>query len=309
LIDLVRQIKGTQSEKKQQGCVSRFIEEYINILKDYNGKCGRDGKQTYDCFIEMKAVRDVFLDFLSALDETELNFSEMIADSFERMYNTLTTAKGFNPNAMQACDADYEIYKIHIWELFICVIAFLRHKQNYGAINGLLQYTYFLTSSCLDSVVKPANYCRFRFHSRMIEEDYKPTTENKDKFTLVGHILCSEREKKPIFTGEALAEADLFLYQVANAYELVEDETGYRAPYWFPTCYVYAKTNPNEWIRMKSKRYCEKMFVLFGVNSIDELKEKIKNCTYDGEMKYRGSFDAAPAILNFIQLDEIGSMN
>ena len=148
LIDLVRQIKGSQSEKKQQSCVTKFVEEYVEILKTYNGQGSRDGAQTYECFVEMKVIRDIFLDFVSALAETELNFADVICDFFERIYNTLTTAKGFNPNAMQACESDYEIYKIHIWESFICVIAYLRHTHNYKAIYELLTHTYFLTSSC-----------------------------------------------------------------------------------------------------------------------------------------------------------------
>ena len=51
------------------------------------------------------------------------------------------------------------------------------------------------------------------------------------------------------------------------------------------------------------------MFDLFGVKTIDELKETLKNCLMDREMRYNGSFDAAPAILNCVKLDEIGSMN
>ncbi|HAV16093.1 MAG TPA: hypothetical protein DCW91_02320 [Acinetobacter nosocomialis] len=309
LIDLVRQIKGSQSEKKQQSCVTKFVEEYVGMLKTYNGQSSRNGEQTYKCFVEMKAIRDIFLDFVSALSETELNFTDVICNAFERMYNTLTTAKGFNPNAMQACESDYEIYKIHIWELFICVIAYLRYTQNYKAIYELLTRTYFLTSSCLDSVVKPANYCRFRFYSILVEEQYKPTTANKDKYTLLGHTICTEREKRPIYTGEAIAESDLFLYQVTKAYQLAEDENKYREPYWFPTCYVYVKTWPNEWTKMKSKKYCEKMFDLFGAKSIEELKGKLKNCTSDREMRYNGSYKSAPDILNCIKLEEIGSMN
>mgnify|MGYP006934349000 CR=1 FL=1 len=63
----------------------------------------------------------------------------------------------------------------------------------------------------------------------------------------------------PIFTSEAIAEADLFLYQVCNAYELAEDENSWRESYWFPTCYVYAKNAPIEWMKMKSRQYCQKM--------------------------------------------------
>lgn len=309
LNDLVRQIKGSHSEKKQQSCVTRFLEEYIETLKIYDEQKVRNGEQTYNCFVEMKTVRDIFLDFISALAETELNFPDIVGDAFEQLYNTLTNVKGFNPNAMQACESNYEIYKIHIWELFICVIAFLRHIQNYKGIYELLTRTYFLTSSCLDDVVKPANYCRFYFYSRLVEEQYKPTTEDKNKFTLLGDTIYTQREKRPIYTKEAIAEADLFLYQVRNAYKLAEDESQYWQPYWFPTLYVYVRKKLSEWTKIKSRKYCEKMFDLFGVKNIEELKEIIRHCTFDQEMKYNGSFNSAPAILSYVKLDDIGSIN
>jgi diguanylate cyclase (GGDEF)-like protein len=39
------------------------------------------------------------------------------------------------------------------------------------------------------------------------------------------------------------------------------------------------------------------------------MKEKLKDCILDREMRYTGSFDSAPAILNCVRLEEIGSMN
>ena len=60
---------------------------------------------------------------------------------------------------------------------------------------------------------------------------------------------------------------------------------------------------------MKSRKFCEKMMILFGVRSIEELKTVIEKCTHDSRMKYSGSWDAAPAILDSIKIDEIGSIN
>ena len=60
---------------------------------------------------------------------------------------------------------------------------------------------------------------------------------------------------------------------------------------------------------MSSKRFCEKMLILFGVDSIEELKNVISNCVYDQDMKYNGSFDAAPVILNYIKVEDIGIYN
>jgi len=309
LTDLVRQIRGANSEKKQTSCVKKFLEEYINTLKTYFIHGVKDAKEIYDRFVEMKAIRDVFLDFIPALDGTELSFADVMCGAFEKMYNTLTCGKNFNEQSYSVNDNDYDIYKIHIWELFICVIAYLRHTEDYKSINGIVGNTYFLVGGIQNPEIAPKNYCEFRHHSWPIEKSYKPTTEHKSKFTLTGHTVCKERTKLPIFTEEAIATSDVFLYQIRKAFDLVEDENRYRDSYWFPNCYVYCRTWPNEWTKMKSKKYCAKMFDLFGVNTIDELKEKVSKCTYDRDMCYSGSFESAPALLACIKVEEIGSVN
>ena len=60
---------------------------------------------------------------------------------------------------------------------------------------------------------------------------------------------------------------------------------------------------------MKSRRYCEKMMILFGVDSLDELKGAIGKCSFDDKMKHSGSWDAAPAIINCIRVEDIGTLS
>ena len=307
--DLVRQIKGASTEKKQRSCVTKFVEEYIDTLKTYYVPHIKGGKEIYELFLEMKPVRDVFLDFVVTLGDSDLLFADVMCDAFEQMYNTLTNGSYFNPKSYSAGSNDYEIYKILIWELFICTIAYLRHVQDYKAINEMVGNTYFLVDDCYNPGVSAQNYCTFRHHSSPVEDYYKPTTEDKNKFTLLGNAICTEREKLPIFTNEAIAEADTFLYQIRNAFELVEKENRWRDSYWFPTCYVYCKAWPSEWGRLCSRKFCQKMYDLFGVDNLNDLKEKLSKCTYDKEMHYSGSFDAAPGILTIIKLEDIGSVN
>ena len=220
-----------------------------------------------------------------------------------------TCVKTFNPQAYSANKNDLDVYKILLWELFICVIAYLRHIKDYEAINILLTYTYFLENSLFGGEIKQTNYTTFRHHSFVIEEHYKPMSQMKDKYTLVGNIICSQREKFPIYTAEAIAEADLFLYQVCNAYDLPKNERIWYGTCWFPTCYIYVENKGLEWERMKSRRYCKKMEVLFGVNDIEELKGKIEKCVYNSEISYLRGWDAAPAILNYIKVEDIGTLN
>lgn len=305
---MIRQIRGSNTDAKRRSCISRFQTEYIATLKSYYEK-GANSERQYELFLNTKIIRDIFLDFVEVISETECNYAEVLADYFETMYNQLTCIKTFEPKAGSASDDDLDVFRNLMWELFICVIVFMRHTKDYSAINTMLTHTYFLETTIFGGAIKQNNYTAFRHHSRVVEERYKPSTDMKNKFTLMGDTICNQREKLPIFTSEAIAEADLFLYQVCNAYELAEGENSWCESYWFPTCYVYAKNAPIEWMKMKSRQYCQKMMVLFGVSSLEELKSVVGKCVYNREMKYSGSWDAAPAILSYVKVEEIGTLN
>ena len=305
--DLIKQIKGASNKNKQEILVQKFVSQYIEDMKQYHGKGTMTAKQVFDTFIETKAIRDVFLDFLDVLIETDLDIGNELCTIFEQLYNTLIYAKTYNPNATSSNEYEFDVFKCHIWELFICTIVFLRHYNKYEILNKLLTNTYFIRKNGLDESTIPTNYSRFMHRSRAIEAEYKLTTEKSSKFTLMGDVLCHEREKRPIYTGETISQADLFLYQIFNALNLTVN--GYYDDYWFPTCYIYAPESNTDWTKLKSRTHCEKMFALFGVSSIDELKVSVSKCLRDPSMKYNGSFDVAPAILSYISLDEIGSLN
>lgn len=90
---------------------------------------------------------------------------------------------------------------------------------------------------------------------------------------------------------------------------LPEETKGWRGDYWFPPFYVYAQNTILEWGKMKFKRYCKKMMELLGVENIEALKEAVGKCEFSREMRYNGSFDSDPAVLNYIQVDDIGTLN
>lgn len=308
LKDLIRQIRGSNTDNKRRNCISRFQTTYIEIMKTYFER-GAKPERIYEIFLNTKPVRDIFLDFVETIAEAESDYAEILAECFETIYNQLTCIKTFEPKANSVSDGDLDVFRTHVWELFICVIAFMRHIKDYMAINVMLTYTYFLETSIFGGNIKQNNYTAFRHYSCVIEDYYKPKTEMKNKFTIMGDVICNQRERLPIYTGEAIAEADLFLYQVCNAYDLAENEQSWHSAYWFPTCYIYVKNMPIEWSRMKSRRYCEKMMVLFGVDSLDDLKAVVRKCSFDDTMKYSGSWNAAPAILNCIKVEDIGTLN
>ena len=308
LKDLIRQIRGSATEIKRKSCIARFKATYIDTMKSFWVK-NVTSDQEYKLFLETKQVRDLFLDFVEVVAELDSNYAEMLAEIFEEIFNTLTNVKTFEPATLSGCDSDVDVYKIHMWELFICVIAYMRHMDDYKSINVMLTYTYFLNESIFGGCDKIKNYTEFRHYSTSIENNYKPMSEFKQKCTLLGDVICNQREKLPIYSKKAIAEADLFLYQVYNGLNLPEETEGWRGGYWFPTFYVYVSNASLEWERLKSKRYCKKMMALFGVEDIDELKLVISKCKFDREMRYNGGFGASPAILSYIKIEDIGTLN
>ena len=148
----------------------------------------------------------------------------------------------------------------------------------------------------------------FRNYPRYMEEVVKPELSegNTRLFTLAGNFLCKTREYAPIYTGKAIANADLFLYQVFNALD-IGSITEYNDP-WFPTCYVYADERHPIWIKMSSKRWCDKIMPLFGIDDYQELRDRIKKCVPQERYRYNASFRRPAAILDEIKLGDIATL-
>ena len=87
--DLIRQIRGrSNTPVKRRNCIARFQEAYIEALKSYY-ICGVKPEEAFNNFLNTKPLRDIYLDFVEAVAETEDNYAEVLAEAFEYLYNKL----------------------------------------------------------------------------------------------------------------------------------------------------------------------------------------------------------------------------
>ena len=306
--DAARRISAAELGKLRNIALYDFIDAYIVAMKQFYKPDGPKPKEYLEDFQKMQEYRDVFLEQMNVFSGQN-GFGGLIADSFERLYNTLFDIKTFDPERQSFNKYTLDIFRVHIWELFICVTAYMLRYELYVDIHDMLEHTYYLRSACYDDKLMPASYEGFRIHSEYLEEIVKKSLEDerKNKITLMGHLLCIERTNPPIYTTSSLAESDLFLFQVYKAFNL--EELSWHGFGWFPTCYIYANRYSSPmWVRLKSKRFCEKIMSLFGVMSIDKLKEAIAKCTLDKDYHYRDSFDYPIAIMNCVKIEEIATL-
>lgn len=243
---------------------------------------------------EMKPIRDLFVDFIETLMSVNFDISDFISSFFEEMYNRLKIS-----------DHEYqmEYYSFFIWDNFICMTAVLLHYEKFAELYNILCRTYFLKVNFNSNNITPTNYFSFRKYFSIIEEKYKPVSEDARLYTYVGNMLVN-REKRPVITGESISRADVILFHLSIIYEY-NDNGDYGI--WFPTTYVYDKTSYFWWQKLVSKKYCEKIFPLFGVKSMEELKYAINKCYINNIKGYEGY--SLPGVLDSLELDTIGTYN
>ncbi len=305
LKNAVKALSVSELGKMKDVAVREYIDAYIEAMKQFYMK-KPDTNSYLSSFMSMKEYRDSFLDHLKAFSSSK-HFGASMADEFERLYNALYNVHTFEPSSMQCGKVEFDIFRLHIWELFVCTITFLLHYEMYEDIHELLVHTYFLRTAGIGNETKPFSYVQFRFHSSMMEEHIKPEMggDLSTKYTLVGHYVCSERELLPIYSGKAMANADLFLYQVYNGLDL-DKLNSWGA--WFPSLYAYAEEYDSMWKKLLSKQFCYKIMPVFGVQSIEDLKCRIAKCVINRDYHYSGAWSSASAILSWIKLDDIATL-
>ena len=301
--DVIKQIRGytgalpTKADYLLRHAADLFVEKAQEFVLP-NDKPIDEGLLI--AIDQTKGYRDVFMDFCGSIFYSNLPFASTVTSLFERLYNALHTQR--EPSHGIICE---ELYDFMIWELFICTTALLLHLEKYKELHDMLVHTYFLNRGGYNNYVEDNYYFTFRKHCSIIEEKCKPKSANPHLYTLQGTILV-QRERKPILTSESLSNAELVLYQMGCPLGFPND-WGY---YWFPTTYCYHRHKQSLWRRMKSREFCQRIQPLFGVSTIEELKEKVKNSPLDMKMHYDNEFGSrALGIRDSISVEEIGSLN
>lgn len=306
--EAVRRVENADIGRLRTVEAQDFIEVYIEAMKQFFRKDYPEDQVYLDDFKAMKEYRDVFLDYLKTFSGRD-DFGSFMADAFEKLYNALCDIHTFVPNVVSWNNDQFDIFRLHIWELFVCTTTYMLHNELYSDIHELLYHSYFLHHvGGATGNEDPISYEGFRFHSKMMDERIKHNMPGglSTKYTLAGHFIVNEREYLPVYSGRTMANADLFLYQVYNGLKL-DDLT--RRFAWFPTLYVYADKYDSVWKKLRSVQFCKKIMPVFGVNTMDDFKERISHCTYDRDMRYSHGFaEPAPAILTFIKPEEIGTL-
>jgi hypothetical protein len=203
-----------------------------------------------------------------------------------------------------------EIWSSFIHETFIYLIAVLFKYRKYRSIYTFITKTYFYKNG-REEITNSNTY--FYYNDCNIIKASKKTLDGKNYYNPLAQLWI-ENIYEPKVNREEFVTADLLIYNLSIL--LLEEQRWY----WFPVSYVYgSRFNHNGYLsstglKLKSKYELNRMKAMFGVDSIEEIKDiflKMKSFEEENEKSYRypAAFESADLFLDFIKVEEIGSVN
>jgi len=189
-----------KSKNRTNEFISRFSDSFFDTIKEYKvlrNELG-NGQIIVDTIIDLKSIRDIYIETLSVLLATEIDIVHFLTSFFERF---------FNDALKDETEYENEHLKFFLWECFLCSNALLFKRERFSELYDILNHTYFLDGLVYRDI-QACTYGEFRFDFDIIEKRYKPESDTTDLFTLAGNIL-SKRDKLPQITAQDIITADI----------------------------------------------------------------------------------------------------
>ncbi|EHE96339.1 hypothetical protein HMPREF9469_04875 [ [[Clostridium] citroniae WAL-17108] len=294
LKDIIKQLYATEGRTKLCHLVSDYVDKYLELVLKYKLDECVDPQMILLKIEEMKPLRDMYVDFIICIIIKEIDISEVITELWERYYNEVIMYDHYS---------DTEYFYFHLWEIILCTISILYHYKKYKIIYELVANTYFLNINCVSKQTNTQPITCFNYYFEQLEEYNR--LNNDPKWISFPGELISKREYRPLITKESISYADILLHQLTS--DLNNDIYGYHN-IWHSYCYMYNKTAFSEFQKFKSKRHCNKLKELYGVNSYKEMIDIIKS-SQTIQQQERYSSRSCPIITNIVPIEQIASLN
>ena len=272
--------------------INDFISEFKNSLNLFILKY-EDMKEPYDEIIysqihEMMPLRNDYIDFLSEISKSYLNFDiDEIIKLFEDIYFYTENSNNGRCNNYQ-----FDHYKFFLMELFLYTVIILIENNKYENLNIILNSQYFIKSKFNNE--DKVSFLGLQFYLKSIEV-YGKNRTNSSSYSLTAELLVKRGTFNNKSYKQQLLDSDLLLYYLSKGN-------------WFPRTYVYnhSDNKHNLLKRLVSKRHFEKIKILFNVNTKEELNTIIENFDKTVDNRgYRGSFNPIPYLKWQINPEEI----
>lgn len=303
---IVASLKNNIYKNVQQAnlLVEDFLTEFVSLLEAFQLEY-KDLTNPYDEVIcnqihDMLKLRDDYIQFIDTwLSNKDLFDIDKIINLFEEIYS-YTQYQGDG----RYSEVQTDHYRFFVMELFLYTNLILLKNGSYENVSILINNKYFI-----ETRISSDNPVNFRvFHCGDLQSlTYRNQRLNARRVSYTTDILIERAICNGIDYKYQLIETDLLLYYISH----LTFKDVYKC--WFPMTHIYIGSNYSFKLdilkRLISKRHFEKVKVLFGVNTIEEIKQLFE--TFSDEinkhMRYTTTFSYVAPLSHHINYKEIGT--
>lgn len=278
-----------------------FLEDFKENLKDFTIKYNSRelievGKQICENINQYTPLRDDFIKFFDILTNSNADFDiDIIIQFFEELPLFFSPLDGRSSWGT----FEFDNFKFIVHEILLYLIAVGLKNNNYQFIEEILYSSYF-TKDKYNSNNEAKRFDIFYGHTDIIKPYYNQT-HSQNFFSAMADFII---KRIPDFlTKRVLLQADLLCYHVSELNNLR----------WFPITYVYDSSGRYDiFYRLESKRYFEKVKMLFGVDTVEQLKERFNELEEKDErnnhrVAFSGASSSVTPLYRLIDKDNIGT--
>jgi hypothetical protein len=294
----------TKSPKRVNAIIREFLDDFFEDLKGYSVdlKGTRDviifGKAIHDNINSYTPLRNDYIIFLDKLFKSELDFD---IDIFIKFFEKLPILKDPQDGRSSWSPSEFDNFRFFIHEIFLYTIAVGLKNEKYKFIEEILYSGYFFQGR-YDYKKEAQRFDELYNYVEIFDQYYKQTY-SKDYFSPMADLIV--KRLPDALTLDDIVNADLLIHYIASFENLR----------WFPITYVYRTRDNGKFEllhRLVSLRHFEKVKVLFNVDTVKELQEKIASFqTADKNQNgtgYSRAFDRIIPIYKLIESDKIGTI-
>jgi len=297
----VKQIKNAllNDKKTTKGLVEDYFEVLLASLEDYRIK-EKPGVEFDDIVIEsierLLPLRNDFIDFIM----TVFKYSESIdVDRFHHFFERLIKYL-YKPEDVHSWNrTDFDNYKFFVYELFLYFIAGLIKLEKYSTASYFINSSYFFKEDNMGQL-RHSNVSILNQHVKSL--DYNRNRRlNLQRYSITADLV-KQRANRQDIPFHLLIDADLILFYVT----CLQDDA---FQIWYPHCCVYARGGTEFFARTVSRKYVDKIRVLFNAKDLSEFKAQIGKIDEVNRQYARSYVDyRVPNIISLVNLDNLGSV-
>jgi len=294
----------SKSPKRINSIVREFLDDFFDDLKGYSANVSstRDailfGKAIHENIVSYTPLRNDYVAFIDKLLKSEIDFD---IDIFIKFFEKLPILKDPQDGRSSWSPSEFDNFRFFIHEIFLFTITIGLKNEKYKFVEELLYSGYFFQGR-FDYKKEAQRFDELYNYVEIFDQYYKQTY-SKDYFSPMADLIIKRLPDN--ISLDDVINADLIVHYIASLENLR----------WFPITYVYRTRDNGKFeilSRLVSLRHFEKVKVLFNVNNVKELQDKIvafqtADKKQDG-IGYSRSFDRVIPIYKLIEIDKIGTI-